>query len=657
MAATSPVRRVKKLWKDGTAFKKVQQGVGRLVAQVDPSNKTHLTTVSHKAPVRCIPLRSSAIDSSNSAVCVLSSYGGGLLPGDHLSYHVHVQPGARLGLVTQGSNRIYRQPQQFQSTAAASCTTLQAQVDEGSLLVMAPDPVTPFATAVYRQEQHITLTHPDANLCLVDWFSAGRLASGERWQQTSLHNTTKLYMSKSEKSRPVLIDSTVLDRTESSVQTWGMDWSSIQLNAYASIVLYGEQVMKVTQRCREIQHHLAGRETSIRPLLPTAGGDLMTEFSSRGDAQGEQLLNTLSGRVLFGVSQCRLPSRLADGTNEESSDRCFHVARIAASSNEDLYRIFHYCLQPLSPMFGLEFYKDRIRAVQSSSVTSSTRQPNGKVASTANKARERAITRGRDDGTSARLSSGSPENPSSYWTAFILADSALPSGSFAHSSGLEAASQCNLLSSGSDDVARFVQSATRSTVQQGAPLIRQSHAWARKQLQEEEQQQQTGSEWKELDEYAQALLVANEPACRTSLDQGRSLLRIAMKWNRPSAGKSGQVAARKRAILETVLQQTVSCQQSGHLATVLGVVTALWELTDEQACQLLSYCAARDTVSAAVRLNLVGPLASVGMIADAQEAAEQSIGTSDLSTAAGCAPAIDAVQPCHDLLSTRLFRT
>ena len=78
-----------------------------------------------------------------------------------------------------------------------------------------------------------------------------------------------------------------------------------------------------------------------------------------------------------------------------------------------------------------------------------------------------------------------------------------------------------------------------------------------------------------------------------------------------------------------------------------------------------------DAVSAAVRLNLLGPAAGqvtlqwaqasaeVGMqrVARAMSDTDDDPVTAAKAAAAGCAPVLEAVHPCHDLLATRLFRT
>ena len=69
---------------------------------------------------------------------------------------------------------------------------------------------------------------------------------------------------------------------------------------------------------------------------------------------------------------------------------------------------------------------------------------------------------------------------------------------------------------------------------------------------------------------------------------------------------------------------------------------------------------ARDALSAAVRLNLVGPLAAVGLqaqVAEAAAAAAASAAATRCEDAAGAAPLVEAVHVCHDLLERRIFQS
>ena len=156
--------------------------------------KSVLTSAAAASPLRLLHPK----NAGRAAWVYAATYGGGLLGGDAIALDVTVGAGASALLATQASTKIYR------SDSAAS-QRLRARVGDEGLLVLLPDPVTPFAASHYTQEQHIDLA-PSANLIAVDWITAGRVSSGERWQFTSYASRTWLRRD----GRVILHDATLL---------------------------------------------------------------------------------------------------------------------------------------------------------------------------------------------------------------------------------------------------------------------------------------------------------------------------------------------------------------------------------------------------------------------------------------------------------------
>jgi urease accessory protein len=134
-----------------------------------------------------------------------ASFGGGLVDGD--SIHLEVDVGARAtGLLsTQSSTKVYRSPRGCRQT-------LQARVGEEALLVLLPDPVACFTGARYEQQTHVTLA-PQASLVLLEAFTCGRAARGERW-------AFERYLSRTlveREGRPLLLDAVRLDPREGAL--------------------------------------------------------------------------------------------------------------------------------------------------------------------------------------------------------------------------------------------------------------------------------------------------------------------------------------------------------------------------------------------------------------------------------------------------------
>ena len=102
-----------------------------------------------------------------------STLGGGLVGGDAVRLRVDVGPGAAAVLASQGQNRVYR--------SAGGCSSeLVADVADGALLAVLPDPTVCFAGASYDQRTEVRLA-PGASAIVVDVLASGRAARGERW--------------------------------------------------------------------------------------------------------------------------------------------------------------------------------------------------------------------------------------------------------------------------------------------------------------------------------------------------------------------------------------------------------------------------------------------------------------------------------------------
>jgi len=155
----------------------VRPGTGRLQFE-RIRGTTVLTRAVAVSPLRVLNPRSGG----PSSWVYLATYGGGLVGGDSLDIAIDAGPGATALIATQASTKVYR------SDLGAS-QRLRARAADGSLLVLLPDPVTAFAGSRYVQEQHFELEE-SASLVLVDWLTAGRMASGERWQSDGYASRT-----------------------------------------------------------------------------------------------------------------------------------------------------------------------------------------------------------------------------------------------------------------------------------------------------------------------------------------------------------------------------------------------------------------------------------------------------------------------------------
>ena len=161
-----------------------------------------------------------------------ATFGGGLVDGDTVALDVEVHPGAGGLLATQASTKVYR----AESSLRGCRQTLAANVAEGGSLVVLPDPVSPFAGSRFTQRSEVHLA-ADASLLLVDAFSCGRAAHGERWDFARYASTTRVHR----EGRLVFHDPVLLDPAHGALgERLG------RFEALATVIVVGERFAPLT---------------------------------------------------------------------------------------------------------------------------------------------------------------------------------------------------------------------------------------------------------------------------------------------------------------------------------------------------------------------------------------------------------------------------
>jgi urease accessory protein len=138
------------------------------IARPDPRRPSVVTAARPAGPLRLLAPRGRG----DAAWVYQASLGGGFVGGDDLALTLDVGAGAALFLGSQASSKVYR--------GARGRFALDATVGEGATLVAWPEPVTCFAGAALDQRQRFALAET-ARLVVVDGWTAGRIARGERW--------------------------------------------------------------------------------------------------------------------------------------------------------------------------------------------------------------------------------------------------------------------------------------------------------------------------------------------------------------------------------------------------------------------------------------------------------------------------------------------
>ena len=256
------------------------------------------------------------------------------------------------------------------------------------------------------------------------------------------------------------------------------------------------------------------------------------------------------------------------------------------------------------------------------------------------------------------IMSDNNNNNNDFWTAWQLLDPLLPTGGFAHSNGLEAATQFGFIDSGNGygiDVSTFVSDIARNACSTLAPFVLASRNRFDTSSSEGGEENGDIATWSKENAVLHAMLIGNAPALRASLSTGTALCRAAVA---AFSGDSSNISKKLKALKQA--SKPNSCV--GHLACVFGAVCGILGVSEKITIRMFVYVTVRDACSAATRLNVVGPLEVAAILRKStktmedlcKEAIERG---SDIHSAAVSAPLAEMFATAHDQLHGRLFNS
>jgi urease accessory protein len=217
---------------------------------------------------------------------------------------------------------------------------------------------------------------------------------------------------------------------------------------------------------------------------------------------------------------------------------------------------------------------------------------------------------------------------------YQLADSAFPTGGFAHSAGLEAAAQLGEVRAASHDASlrAFCEQSLWQAGLTSLPFVRAGH----------EDPEHLAAH----DARCHALL-SSHVANRASRAQGRAFAATCARvFPRPPVLRLDQ-AVRSHAL-------------HAHHAPLFGAVLRALDVTAAESAELFLHQSLRGVTSAAVRLGLLGPHEAQRLHHDLAPLASDVLAACQalpLEDAAQPAPLLDLFASLHDRLYARLFQS
>lgn len=210
-------------------------GHGEVVLRLLPPSIPTLSSLTYKYPLKLLARTPGFVPQSFTQTCpsppvhlYLLTYGGGLLPGDHIDVSVTLKQRTRMVVSTpQGSTKIFKtEPTASvkgqRGTPAHTVTDMSRQllnvrIDNEAALCYLPDPAVPYKNSRYEQVQTFVIngTAPEserASLCVLDWVTEGRGSRGESWDFHLWKGKNEVWSDDGSGQRKLLLrDSVILD--------------------------------------------------------------------------------------------------------------------------------------------------------------------------------------------------------------------------------------------------------------------------------------------------------------------------------------------------------------------------------------------------------------------------------------------------------------
>ncbi len=171
------------------------------------NNETILTEQLSKKPLKIVNPKSQ----KQTGVCMLTSYGGGFVEGDHVKLDVVCNQNTTSIISSQANTRVY------ESNGIQCKQKLQIRLKKNAFHVFFNDPLVMHNGGNFVQENTIAL-EKESVLLFIDWFSAGRTANGESFAFKAFETSTKITIEK----RTVLWDNFKITPESMDVRSPGM---------------------------------------------------------------------------------------------------------------------------------------------------------------------------------------------------------------------------------------------------------------------------------------------------------------------------------------------------------------------------------------------------------------------------------------------------
>jgi urease accessory protein UreH/urease accessory protein UreF len=583
------------------------------------------------------------------------SYGGGVVSGDELEMHFEVKPAASLVVTTQSTTKIFKQV----GDRPASRSLTRAVVGAGGLLVLVPQPSTCFAHARCVQSTHVQLCCADSSsLCLVDWWTAGRGTAHD-----GQHNFAEFESTVTVSVGPTLV---FRDAMRLNGQNGALSEHMRGFRLVGIVLLVGPAVSHVAQRLLTLfgtRDSSEGMFSSTRGAADSAGPLSSRPFAAEHD--GGVLVS-----CCVSVAKGSVVLRIASGSMQQAAAfLAEHLGTLGGALHQNPFEDMLGCsLGASSPSHARHPPAELSPAAKRARYTDHSTEgasPLGLLRTGAEAAAASTCDMGSEANAAPVAARGQHADKAALdFVVWQLTDATLPTGGFAHSNGLEATKQLGFIGGGgADGEGRLAAHVLVSLVQASTltlPFVAAAHRLM-PETPESLSQGQAGPtalltddvlrQWAGLEALHNAGITA-AVGRRASTAQGNALLRIV-------SAAFDDVAPTVQQLQRVVASGSVD-GTAGHAATVHGAVCKLLGIGEADAVRTFAFTLLRDMLSAAVRLNLIGPQRAAraqAVLASQLDRLCVLARSLDAREAHQVAPLLEIWAAAHDRLYSRLFNS
>ncbi len=227
-----------------------------------------------------------------------------------------------------------------------------------------------------------------------------------------------------------------------------------------------------------------------------------------------------------------------------------------------------------------------------------------------------------------------------------LADSAFPTGGFAHSAGLEAAWQHGEVRN-REQLVSFVEASLQQLGHAALPFVTAGH--------------DKPDRLDEFDHLCDAF-TTNHVANRASRAQGRALLSALERIFKVRSSRGNEAHAKDQECqsLHTSAASNESARSFAHFAPLFGAGFRWLDVSRDTTARMFFFNHLRGTFAAAVRLNIIGPMEAQTLqhrLGPKAEAVLTRCASLTLDDLAQTSPLLDLWQGAQDRLYSRLFQS